>query len=286
MRRRRWRLLFAVVASLPVSGALPAAAAVSDHYKCYGSRQISPAFQRRNVTLADAFESTTETVKRPFRTCNPVDKAGEGIQDPTAHLQCYRTRRAPGTPAFVPRFVTVDNQFGEQVLYVGRSIGLCNPAEKDGIPSTLDVNHYKCYGAQVAPGEPRFLQRFLSLQDQFETKQTVVKRPRMFCNPVDKNGEGILDPALVLTCYGIRQDRGQSPFVRRTVQIEDQFSPGGSPVTVRVRRGSMLCVPSMVLPNPTPTPTPSPTPSPTPAPTPPYGSAGRAFLESSASLLD
>jgi hypothetical protein len=285
MLRREWRkwLLAALIPWL-APAAVPAEAAVADHYKCYASRQISPVFQRRNVTLVDAFESTIETVKRPFRTCNPVNKAGEGIEDPTAHLQCYRTRRAPGTPVFVQRFVTVDNQFGTQRLFVGRSIGLCNPAEKDGVASSLDVNHYKCYGAQVAPGEPRFLQRFVSLADQFETKQTVVKRPKMFCNPVDKNGEGILDPSLVLACYGIRQDRGQVPFSRRTVQIEDQFSPGGSPVTVRASRGSLLCVPSTVLPEPTPTPVPTATP--TPEPSPPYGSASRAFLAPSASLFD
>src|SRR4029450_894730 len=186
----------AVLAGASGPGA-SAIAAVSDHYKCYASKQLAPVFQRENVTLADAFEATVETVQRPKQFCNPVSKDGEVIQDPTAHLNCYRTRRAPGTPAFVPRIVQVDNQFGAaQSLELTGRADLCVPAEKDGVASTLDVNHYKCYRAQIPEGQPAFLNRFVFLQDQFEGKQTVVKRPWLVCNPVDKNGEGILDSNL------------------------------------------------------------------------------------------
>jgi hypothetical protein len=267
--------------------------AVSDHYKCYASKQLAPVFQRENVTLADAFESTVETVMRPKQFCNPVDKEGEGIQDATAHLNCYRTRRAPGTPDFVPRIVEVDNQFGAQSLYLPGRADLCVPAEKDGVASTLDVNHYKCYRAQVPEGEPRFLNRFVFLQDQFEGKQTVVKRPRLFCNPADKNGEGILDSSLALACYQIRQERGQPRFTRLFFEVEDQFSDG-QPVSTRANKITMLCLPSTVIP-PTPTPTPTPTPiaptptsdfTPSPTPTPGYGSAIRAFLGRAGSLLE
>jgi len=233
-------------------------------------------------TLTSVTPSGAETVR------DKILMHVAAIQDPTAHLNCYRIRRAPRTPAFVPRIVQVGNQFGAaQSLELTGRADLCVPAEKDGVASTLDVNHYKCYRAQIAEGQPAFLNRFVFLQDQFEGKQTVVKRPWLVCNPVDKNGEGILDSNLALACYRIRQERGQPRFTRRIIQVEDQFSDG-QPVSTRASKVSMLCLPStVVVPPPPPTPTPTPTATPTPTPTPtPYGSAMRAFLEPSKSLIE
>ena len=95
-------LVIAAIASLSL---VSTAAAQSDHYKCYRSKQIAPPFTPvSGVTLVDQFESTTETIRRPDQFCNPVAKDGGGIgiaapiNDPTAHLSCYRTKRAPGTP--------------------------------------------------------------------------------------------------------------------------------------------------------------------------------------------
>src|SRR6185503_14848721 len=59
----------------------------ANHFKCYRIR--TDRFQQRNVTLVDQFVTSTATVLRPDRLCNPADKNGEGIDDPTAHLMCY-----------------------------------------------------------------------------------------------------------------------------------------------------------------------------------------------------
>src|SRR5262245_57509878 len=110
-------------------------AASADHFKCYKLIQSTVQdFLPRQVTLVDQFDTELATVVRPLRFCNPVDKNGEGITDPTAHLNCYTI--APGQP-FRHRFVTVRNQFGDQMLRLVRPDSLCVPAEKDGVTSAL-----------------------------------------------------------------------------------------------------------------------------------------------------
>ena len=205
-------------------------AAVSDHYKCYASKQLAPVFQRENVTLADAFESTVETVLRPRFFCNPVNKEEGGHPGSHRPPELLPHEASPGDSGLHPSHRRDRQPVRAPSLYLGRRADLCVPAEKDGVASTLDVNHHKCYRAQIPEGEPRFLNRFVSLADQFETKQTVVKRPRLFCNPVDKNGEGILDPALTLTCT--RSGRSAD---RRASRVESSRSRTSSRTANRSR---------------------------------------------------
>ncbi|MGH7894302.1 MAG: DUF7450 family protein, partial [Candidatus Binatia bacterium] len=91
---------------------------VVDHFKCYKARTAAgaPAFTQRDVGLQDQFESKLTTVIRPDSFCTPVDKNGEGISDPSAHLECYRIKDAPAQPPFAPREIVADNQFGLQPL--------------------------------------------------------------------------------------------------------------------------------------------------------------------------
>src|SRR6185295_5998813 len=107
---------------------------------------------------------------RPELLCNPVDAGGEGIADPTAHLECYRLRESAG-PA---RTVTASDLFGTSTLTLARARNLCVPSEKDGVASALALDHFKCY--RVARGTTRFSRRPTTLADQFETKATGVLR--------------------------------------------------------------------------------------------------------------
>jgi cysteine-rich repeat protein len=80
----------------------------------------------------------------------------------------------------------------------------------------------------------------VTLEDQFETKLTTVMWPDFFCNPVDKNGKGINDSTAHLTCYKIKDARGQARLERQDVEVEDQFGK----LTLTVRKTEALCVPS------------------------------------------
>jgi hypothetical protein len=216
---------------------------VLDHFKCYQARtkKGTPVFTPQIVTLADQFENKVTRVLSPLNLCNPVDKNGEGITDATAHLTCHRISDVAGQPKFVARDVLVDNQFGQQTLTVSRAQSLCLPSEKDLVPSTLNLDHFKCYQAKIKKGTPVFTPRTVTLADQYETKTTRVLQPLSICNPVDKNGEGIIDPTTHLICYRVQDVAGQAKFKPRDAIVESQF--GQSALTVS--RSQTLCVPSM-----------------------------------------
>jgi hypothetical protein len=143
-----------------------------DHYKCDKSRA---AFQPRSVSLVDQFGQSTATVLRPDRFCNPVDKNNEGINDPDAHLNCYKIQEPRGPS----RAVVVSNQFGELQLTATRAHTLCVPAIKDQIGNLngVNINHFKCYRVRPTSGAPKFTGRNVQLAEQFEIKATAVIKP-------------------------------------------------------------------------------------------------------------
>jgi hypothetical protein len=214
---------------------------LGDHFKCYKLREGSSRFQPGPVNLVDQFGASASVAQEPERLCNPVDKEGEGISDPTAHLMCYDLQQEPN---FAKRDVVVRNQFGDQILTVVRPDSLCAPAEKDGVESPLNLNHFKCY--RVAQRHGKFAPRTVQLGDQFESKTAVVEKPLLMCNPVDKNGEGVVNPAAHLTCYRIVDAAGQSDFIPRDVSVQDQFTEQlVKAFRGTCRKASLLCVPSL-----------------------------------------
>jgi hypothetical protein len=209
-----------------------------DHFKCYSA--AGNDFVPRVVSLADEFGAADASVLRPISLCNPVDKNGEGIHDATAHLECFATGDPAGATPFARRDLHVTNQLGSEDIAAFAPYGLCVPTEKNGVPSELDVDHFACYRAKPT----RAKRPQVTLADQFETKRTKVLRPYTFCNAVDKNGEGIKNRRAHLTCYKIKDVRGQPPFAPRTANVANQFGTG----TLRVSRARLLCVPSTVEP--------------------------------------
>jgi hypothetical protein len=122
---------------------------------------------------------------------------------------------------------------------------------EDGIPSELNINHFKCYRIREARGQPRFTEVLTDVEDQFEQKITRVKRPRLLCNPVEKTllpltvPTEIVDQDNHLVCYKIKDARGQAKFRGRAVDIRDQFVQAGFPaVRGDCSRAGYLCVPS------------------------------------------
>ncbi len=213
-----------------------------DAFKCYKTRQLDrPGFGPLDVSLEDAFTSTTASVRRPIRLCNPTRVNDEGPVDDSRHLMCYRIQE----PKFSRREVIVENRFGEQHLLLHPPDQVCLPAEKDGQPPVAELDAFKCYRVRRTPGTPRFEEQTVTLQDQFETKQTQVLRPRLLCTPVERDGEGILDPSSDLTCYSIKDLPAQPQLESRDVSVLDAFGT----LDLRVLRSSdsrrfQLCVPS------------------------------------------
>jgi hypothetical protein len=98
-----------------------------DHFLLYKITYGSPINQ--SVNLQDEFDTENVTVYEPLFLANPVQKAYDGnvanITAPEAHLVFYRI----GVETFSTA-VQVNNQFGNQTLYVGNPALLAVPSEK------------------------------------------------------------------------------------------------------------------------------------------------------------
>ena len=91
---------------------------------------------------------------------------------------------------------------------------------------------------KVAPGTPKFEKQEVTLDDQFNSGTAIVEKPLALCNPVDKNGEGILNPANHLVCYSLNKGPKLDP--KPKVTSVDQFGP----LDLTVLKAERLCVPS------------------------------------------
>jgi len=98
------------------------------------------------------------------------------------------------------------------------------------------VDHFKCYKIKVIDDQQS--RNTVSLEDQFVNNEFKVGKPKMFCNPVDKNGEGINNPDNHLMCYKIKDN-----FKQKNIHTHDQFGPE----TLDIKKLKELCVPSMKI---------------------------------------
>ena len=179
------------------------------------------------VQIDDQFGSQTTDLGLPTRFLVPVDKNSEGIDDPISHLTCYDIPDGVAGPPVIST-----NQFGAQPLTLGVPDSLCVPTEKLISPGTVDLDHYKCYGATGAQ-----IDVGVTLLDQFQARTALVLEPELFCTPADKNGEGIDDPINHLTCYSTNPV-GQPPGL---IPITNQFLAGDQ---LDLLGPDLLCVPS------------------------------------------
>jgi hypothetical protein len=103
-----------------------------DHFKSYKTKQVGAKFDPRRVVLTDQFNTERVNVVRPEAFCAPVDKDGSGINDPSAHLACYKIRDVRGDefPKFERRRVEVGDQFGTHSLLLKKTRTLCLPSSK------------------------------------------------------------------------------------------------------------------------------------------------------------
>jgi hypothetical protein len=78
----------------------------------------------------------------------------------------------------------------------------------------------------------------VTLSDQFQDRTTKLLKPMHYCNAVDKNGEGIGNPASHLTCYKAQK----TVTIKPQVLTADQFGPQALSVQKQV---TQLCVPTV-----------------------------------------
>lgn len=111
------------------------------------------------------------------------------------------------------------------------------PAVASIIPQVTTFSHFECYTAKfgMAP------QAQVQLTDQFQTYQTGIGPPQLFCTPVTKkviSGRNyrVPTPADHLTCYAI-----QGPQINQTRPYANQFVKLDN---VNVGLPNLLCLPT------------------------------------------
>jgi hypothetical protein len=96
---------------------------------------------------------------------------------------------------------------------------------------------------KIASGTPKMVPQTVTVADQFRpTAGTfTLKKPRLLCNPVDKNGEGIKNADAHLVCYQAKRASGVPKHARLSgVQTNNQF---GVEVQGTIKERT-LCIPS------------------------------------------
>jgi len=142
-----------------------------------------------------------------------------------------------------PFSLTFRIQFcGDGLLDLGEQCDDANNDDGDGCSAQCEIeelliDHFKCYKARHTA---HFEQRVVTLTDQFVSRDVILQGPIAVCNPVDKNGEGIIDETAHLTCYRLGRDKSGTKL--RVVTTEDQF--GEVEMQVKIGDGETLCVPS------------------------------------------
>lgn len=215
-----------------VSGTVDDSVLDHDHFKLY---RVKGRAEPRKVRLIDTFGRSETALGPPLTLGTPVGKNGEEIIDRGAHLECYAADDRSLKPA-APASVEVRNQFGVERLAVGPARALCVPTWKNQEPSTLKLDHFKCYLAKAE----RVEERQVTLKDQFAKTRTAVFDPILICNPAQKNDELPVDRRTHLTCYRIRDQLGQEAYAGKEVATQNQF--GRERLTLV--RAELLCVPS------------------------------------------
>jgi len=104
----------------------------------------------------------------------------------------------------------------------------------------FNLDHYKCYKVKDLKS-PKFEKTLVSLTDQFGIVDGVyeAKKPYVFCNPVDKNGEGILNTEDHLSCYKAKGPQ-LNPSMRPNVQVVNQLGT----LQLQAKKAFLLCVPA------------------------------------------
>jgi hypothetical protein len=212
------------------------------HFTCYPVRPAPGAKGYPNVPafvgLKDEFVPKAVRAKVsdiPNELCLPTIKViGKKVTpavNPRLHLLCFPVSQTP-----IVKKVWDQNQFGTQVIKIGKTTNLCLPSLKQVI---VPVDHQLCYNAAGQYKIPPNIELF----NQFSPKGFTPKvgPVAIHCNPVIKTlptGQvfGVTNPAAHLLCFGISAAQQPTP----EVQVTNQFGTG----TLVPGQPNLLCLPS------------------------------------------
>jgi hypothetical protein len=230
-----------------------------DHYMCYKARLAVGQTKLplgTQIGLEDQFDGSPQTfdVKKEISICNPAQRNGSPLVEGTVHQEGYQIKAAKGAPKFVQSDRDTVDAYANRILTVTRPVSLLVPSNKvpgsGGAPpyAGTNVDHYKCYNAKLAKGQPKFTPPSTpqTVTDQFYPSGQVfnVKKVTKLCNPVSANGGTIQDSDSHLVCYQVKLPPG-TLFTKQTVSTNN---PDFGTDVLLVTAPSELCLPALKFP--------------------------------------
>ncbi len=222
---------------------------------CYATRLTKGTdkfVKEQGISLTDALETGSFDAKKQSGLCVPADISPDGITDPDTRQVPYKLKPSPGEPKHVSvGSIVVSDSLGihtfdtkkPELLLVPATLRL---ASSGPAPDPLTTMHYKCYRVKQTKGTPKFVHGQVTALDEFEARVYDVFAPRRLCYAVDKNGEGILEPDAVMTCYRARRGPGESNHERieNLIHTTDQFGT----LQLDTKKVQDICIPGTIIP--------------------------------------
>ena len=183
---------------------------------------------------------------------------GEGIVDNVIHMTAYQLKDA--VKHTKQGGIRVFNQFGELLVDTVKADRILVPATKDingqvvppPVNAAHNVDHYRCYKIKVNKSGPAFPKGLTAtVDDQFEDLRTfAIKKPKLFCTPVDKDGSVIKNAEGHMMCYQAKPSSGQPKHTAQPgVFMADECLAAAGMVNnghrIATKKEDLLCVPSI-----------------------------------------
>jgi hypothetical protein len=169
------------------------------------------------------------------------------------HFLCYKAKPANGSEKFVPRTVSLADQFNATArnFDVTKPLSLCNPADKKDEGITDPNTHLKGYEIKLTTTDPRQTpdikhtvrvtnQFGILLLDTLRSDRLLVPTAKSLTEPVDPPGPNNVDH---YKCYKVRRSKGTPKFKPILgVSVSDQFI-GQPPKLFDITKPTRLCNP-------------------------------------------
>lgn len=207
-----------------------------DYFQFY---DVANQILHQSILAQGQFDEEPEVIGLTYLNlfANPVSKNGEDLYNRHAHLIWYNVFDPVPEPT---RIVVFANQFGEQKILTGSTIGFLSPTQKyeRGSKFPKELDHFKVY--RVLQGEG--VDKKVKLKDQFASTEVAVYYPIAFAVPVRKQhghaSFGVHNRDAHLAIYRITPRSLEKP-----VRARDQFGRH----QLHVYRSILLAAPSKKL---------------------------------------
>jgi choice-of-anchor C domain-containing protein len=173
---------------------------------------------------------------------------------PPDHFLCYKAKPTKDSEKFVPRVVSLADQFDAAArdFDVKKPLSLCTPADKNGEGITDPNTHLKGYQIKLTktdPPQPPDVKHAVRVTNQFGELLLDTLRPDRLLVPTAKSLTGPVDPPGPnnvdhYKCYKVRGSKGAPKFKAILgVSVSDQFIDQ-PPKLFDLKKPTRLCNPA------------------------------------------